>query len=379
MVPAADATSSDAAVLCLLDFLLSSLVVGCDWRNRTQGLAIHTSAGIWVPVQVVQACKVDKSCSVTAWQMLSDSEEVRRASRLLSASVSSQIQALLLDPQYISVLEADLNKTPPQFFWSLRLWKDNVLSQILHHFEHEWSTTLAQFGQCHLLGLGKMTQTFQRLIGERPGMAQSLKWTCLLCLHSSQGTMYHSLLCLTSGSVSKEFQTARLLCSLFEREPFRTESGQILADSMLTIPGSLRLAGKISFVLSWSTLGKRCTSRHETQLEWHCPCLAPTWADRNKRTWTCWNSANKGHILRKKGQEGEGRRHSSHFRSQSLEANHPSLPRSITTRVSNSPEPLVKRCILVEVLRLDGCQALQGFARLCKALHGSMKWGFKLF
>lgn len=62
--------------------------------------------------------------------------------------------------------------------------------------------------------------------------------------------MYHSLLCLTWGSVSKEFQTARLLCSLFEREPFRTESGQILADSMLTIPGSLRLAGKISFVLS---------------------------------------------------------------------------------------------------------------------------------
>jgi hypothetical protein len=42
----------------------------------------------------------------------------------------------------------------------------------------------------------------------------------------------------------------------------------------------------------------------------------------------------------------------------------PSLPRSITIRLSNSPGPLVEPCTLLEVLRLDGCKALQGFARL---------------
>lgn len=105
MTPAGDATSGDAPALCLSILFLSTLVVGCDRPSRTQGLAIHTSAGIWVRVQVSQVCKVDQNCSVTAWQMsLSDSEEVRRASRLLSAFVSSQIQALQLDPvpQYIS-------------------------------------------------------------------------------------------------------------------------------------------------------------------------------------------------------------------------------------------------------------------------------------
>ena len=98
-MPAGVATSGDAPALCLSILFLSTLVVDCDRRSCTQDLAIHTSAGIWVRVQVSQACKVDKNCSVAAWQMsLSDSEEVRRASRLLSAFVSSQIQALQLDP-----------------------------------------------------------------------------------------------------------------------------------------------------------------------------------------------------------------------------------------------------------------------------------------
>ena len=359
MMPAGDATSGDAPALCLSILFLSTLVVGCDRRSRTQGLAIHTSAGIWVRVQVSQACKVDKK--LFSYSVAMRGRWVSVILRKSGELRDSWVRLCLLRfrhfnlIQYLSTshLEAALDKTPPQFSWSL-LWNDNVLSQILHHSEQEWLTTLDQFGQCHLLGLGKMTQTFQRLIGERPSIAQSLKWTCLLCVHSYQETMYHSYIINyiilyydLLREVRKEFQTACLLC-MFEGEAFRTESSQILAVSTLTIPGSLRLAGKISSVLSSSTLGKRCTSRHETQLEWCCPCLASTWAEGNKR-----------------------------FRSQSPETNHnrnaaqsipkpslPSLPRSITIRLSNSPGPLVEPCTLLEVLRLDGCKALQGFARL---------------
>jgi len=75
MMPAGDATSGDAPALCLSISFLSTLVVGCDRRSRTQGLAIHTSAGIWVRVQVSQACKVDKNCSVTAWQCMADESQ----------------------------------------------------------------------------------------------------------------------------------------------------------------------------------------------------------------------------------------------------------------------------------------------------------------
>ena len=104
MMSAADATSGDAVMhlsyvfpfrFCLL------LVVGSDRRSHTSGLSnTHFSWHLGLGPSVAGKVK-----TVQLQRGRVDSEEVRRASRLLSAFVSSQIQALQLDPvpEYISV------------------------------------------------------------------------------------------------------------------------------------------------------------------------------------------------------------------------------------------------------------------------------------